>query len=167
VVGLYVEAFEDIVEEESMASALMSPVSCRGGDIVVSAEASPSSSPSAWGSRGRKPAPADKMEAYGSPLIWLRSQAARRWRGQSLSRRFRDCGWSRGWWIRETTAGHGEGVECLGNLTGSEFGRKTNPFWPPTTNSGGRVLPRIDDAGQPTRKKGGSVRSSGGETPGL
>jgi hypothetical protein len=64
------EAFEDAVEEESTASA--SPVSCRGDDAVVSAEVSPS----AWGSRGRGPAAAEEMEAYGSPSASESDRAA-------------------------------------------------------------------------------------------
>jgi hypothetical protein len=63
-----------VEEEESTASA--SPVSCRGGDAVVSAEASPSSSPSAWGSRGGGPAAAEEMEAYGSPSASESGRAA-------------------------------------------------------------------------------------------
>ncbi|KAK3150467.1 hypothetical protein QOZ80_3AG0233550 [Eleusine coracana subsp. coracana] len=59
------EAFEDAVEESSTASAF--PVSCRLGDADVSAGASPSSSPSAWGSQSHEPAAAEEMEAYGSP----------------------------------------------------------------------------------------------------
>jgi hypothetical protein len=33
----------------------------------------------------------------------------------------------------------GEGEECLGELTGRRFGRKTGLFWPPTMNGGGSV----------------------------
>jgi hypothetical protein len=61
----------------------------------------------------------------------------------------------------------GEGEECLGELTGRRFGRKTGLFWPPTMNGGGRVFTRVDEVGQPWRKKGGGRRSSGGERPGL
>jgi hypothetical protein len=48
-----------------------------------------------------------------------------------------------------------------------EFGRKTDLFWPPTMNGGSGVLTRVDEVGQPWRKKGGGRRSSGGETSGY